>query len=105
MLDKAKVRKIALDYSQEVAKVLSPDKIVLFGSHLNGNPNIESDIDIAIFVSGLDDNAWYEARIALQNILWNKVFLDVEPHLLDEANDRSGFAEHVMKTGEIIYQS
>ena len=53
----------------------------------------------------LDDNAWYEARIALQNILWNRAFLDIEPHLLDEAHDRSGFAKHVIKTGEVIYSS
>ncbi|MCL2079753.1 MAG: nucleotidyltransferase domain-containing protein [Oscillospiraceae bacterium] len=104
-MDKTKVRKIAYDYSMEVAKVLKPEKIMLFGSHVDGNPHIESDIDIAVFVSGLDDNAWYEARIALQNILWNRAFLDIEPHLLDEAHDRSRFAEHVIKTGEVIYPS
>ena len=104
-MDKTKVRKIAYDYSVEVVKVLKPDKIILFGSHVDGNPHDESDIDIAVFVRGLDDNAWYEARIALQDILWNRAFLDIEPHLLDEAHDRSGFAEHVIKTGEVIYSS
>ena len=105
MLDKAKARKIAYDYSMEVAKVLNLEKAILFGSYANGNPHNESDIDIAIFVRGLDDNAWYEARITLQNILWNRAFLGVEPHLLDETYDKSGFAEHVIRTGEVIYQS
>ena len=105
MLDKAKVREIAANYSREVAKALNPDKIILFGSHVNGAAHSESDIDIAVFVSGLDDDAWYEARIILQNLLWNRAYLDIEPHLLDENNDRSGFAEHVIKTGEIIFQS
>ena len=104
-MDKTNVRKITYDYSLEVAKVLKPEKIILFGSHVVGNPHDESDIDIAVFVRGLDDNDWYEARIALQNILWNRTFLSIEPHLIDEAHDRSGFAEHVIKTGEIIYSS
>ena len=105
MLDKAKARKIALDYTMEVAKVLNPDKVILFGSYVNGNPHSESDIDIAVFVRGLNDKAWYEARISLQNILWNRDFLGIEPHLLDETHDPSGFVEHVIKTGEVIYQS
>jgi predicted nucleotidyltransferase len=105
MLDKEKVRKIARDYSLEVAKILNPDKIILFGSYVNGTPHSESDIDIAVFVRGLDDAAWYDARISLQNILWNRAFLSIEPHLLEEAHDRSGFAAHILNTGEVIYES
>ena len=105
MQDKEKVRKIASDYSLEVTKILNPDKIILFGSYVNGIPYDESDIDIAVFVSGLDDDEWYDARISLQNILWNRAFFGIEPHLLEEANDRSGFAAHVLKTGEVIYSA
>ena len=105
MLDKEKAKKIAHDYSLEVIKVLNPDKIVLFGSYVNGTPHDESDIDIAVFVSGLDDASWYEARITLQTLLWNKAFLGIEPHLMEEGNDKSGFATHIINTGEVIYQS
>jgi predicted nucleotidyltransferase len=103
MLDKEKAREIAYNYSLEVAKAISPDKVVLFGSYANGTPHSDSDIDVAVFVSGLDDDAWYDTRILLQDLRWNRVFLDIEPHLLEEANDRSGFAAHVLKTGEVIY--
>ncbi|MCL2056343.1 MAG: nucleotidyltransferase domain-containing protein [Oscillospiraceae bacterium] len=103
MLDKANVRKIAYDYSVEVTKALKPDKIVLFGSYVNGDPHNDSDIDIAVFVHGLDDTAWYDARIALQKILWHRDFRSIEPHLLDITRDRSGFAAHIDKTGETIY--
>ena len=105
MLDKAEAKKIATNYSEKVAKALNPDKIILFGSYVNGTPHNESDIDVAVFVHDLDDAAWYKARITLQDILWDRNFLDIEPHLLDETNDRSGFAQHVLKTGEVIYQS
>jgi len=104
MLDKAKVREIATEYSKEANKLLNLDKVILFGSYVNGNPHEESDIDVAVLVRDLDDKAWYETRILLQKIRRNKIFLDIEPHLLDETCDRSGFVEHIMKTGEYIYQ-
>ena len=105
MLDKTKAREIATAYSREVADVLNPDKIVLFGSFVDGNPNSESDIDVAVFISGLNDDDWYNARIQLQDLRWNKTYLDIEPHLLDENYDKSGFVKHVLETGELIYQS
>ena len=105
MLDKAKVREIATEYTKEVKKFLNPDKVILFGSYVSGNPHDESDIDVAVLVRGLADETWYGTRIMLQRIRRNKIFLDIEPHLLDETHDPSGFVEHVIKTGEIIYQS
>ena len=105
MLDKEKAREIAHNYSMEVAKSIKPDKVILFGSYVNGTPHTESDIDIAVFVSGLDDDEWYETRIILQNLRWNRTYMDIEPHLLEEANDKSGFAAHILNTGEVIYQS
>ena len=103
MLDKTEARKIAVDYSKEVTKSINPDKIILFGSYISGTPHNESDIDVAVFVSNIDDDTWYKTRILLQDLRWNKTFLDIEPHLLEEANDKSGFAKHVIDTGEVLY--
>ncbi|MCL2048348.1 MAG: nucleotidyltransferase domain-containing protein [Defluviitaleaceae bacterium] len=105
MLDKTKAREIAVDYSKEVQRLINPDKIVFFGSYVNGSPHKDSDIDIAVIVQGLDDEQWYDTRILLQKIRRNKVFLSIEPHLLEESNDLSGFVQHVMNTGEVIFQS
>ena len=105
MLDKAKAREIAFNYSREVQQLINPMKIVFFGSYVNGEPHRDSDIDIAVLVQDLDDEAWYNTRILLQKIRRNKAFLDVEPHLLDENNDISGFVSHIIKTGEIIFQA
>jgi predicted nucleotidyltransferase len=101
-LDKKKAREIAVQYSNEVKEVLNPDKIVFFGSSINGTPHNESDIDIAIFMNDLSDETWYNVRILLQRLCRNKVFMDIEPHLLNETNDASGFAQHVLKTGEVL---
>ena len=103
MLGKDKVREIASNYSNEVKKILTPEKVILFGSYVNGTPHQESDIDIAVLVRDLDSKTWYNTRILLHRIIRNSDFLDIEPHLLDETNDPSGFVEHVLKTGEVIY--
>jgi len=103
MLDKATVREIALRYSEEVKKVLSPDAIILFGSYASGDPHEWSDIDIAVVINGFDGD-WLETESMLCSLSW-KISLGIEPHLLDKNCDRSGFLEHVIETGEVIYSA
>jgi len=103
MLDKTTVREIALRYSEEVTKVLNPEKIILFGSYVNGTPWEYSDIDIAVVMNDYQGN-WLETAAMLFR-LREPVSIDIEPHLLDESCDRSGFLELVKKTGEVIYEA
>jgi predicted nucleotidyltransferase len=103
MLDKAAVREIALKYAEEVKKVLSPKKIILFGSYVSGTPRKYSDIDIAVVMNNYQGN-WLDTATMLCR-LKRQVSIDIEPHLLDESCDRSGFLEAVKKNGEVIYES
>ena len=103
MLDKTTVREIAYRYAEEVRAVLAPDAVVLFGSYVNGSPHEWSDIDIAVIINGFQGN-WLETASMLCG-LTRRVSIDIEPHLLDEMCDRSGFVEHVIKTGEVIYST
>ena len=105
MLAKERVREIAQKYSEEVKRILNPVSVILFGSYVNGNPHEWSDIDIAVLVNDVTDENWYSARILLQKIRRNLDFVDIEPHLLNPDYDPSGFVEHVIKTGEVIYES
>ena len=103
MLDKTEVKEIAEKYSDEVRKVLNPAAIVLFGSYVNGNPHEWSDIDIAVVINNFQGD-WLETASMLCGLTRN-VSIDIEPHLLDETCDRSGFVQHVYKTGQIIYKA
>ena len=105
MLDKTTVREIAHKYSDEVKKVLKPSSVILFGSYVNGNPHEWSDIDIAVLVNNVDDENWYDTCVLLQKLRRYGDFTDIEPHLLNPDYDPSGFVEHVIKTGEVIYKS
>ena len=103
MLDKTTVREIAFKYAEEVKKVLNPEKIILFGSYVNGTPWEHSDIDIAIVMNGYKGKKL--ATTTMLYALREPVSFDIEPHLLDETRDRSGFLEHVKETGEVIYEA
>ena len=103
MLDKTMVREIAEKYAEEVKKVLAPTSIVLFGSYVNGNPHEWSDIDIAVIMKDYQGD-WLKTYSMLFS-LKRRINLDIEPHLLDETCDKSGFVEHVLKTGEFIYKA
>ena len=103
MLDKEKVREIVDKYTEKVKSALKPTSVILFGSYANGIPHEESDIDIAVLIDGFKGD-WYDTEVLLYK-LRRGISFDIEPHLLDETQDTSGFAEHVIKTGEVIYQS
>jgi len=103
MLDKRTAREIATRYADEVQKILSPTAVILFGSYASGTPNEFSDIDIAVIVSDYGGN-WLETVTKLCSLTRN-VSIDIEPHLLDETSDPSGFLAHIKKTGEIIFEA
>ena len=103
MLDKATVISTARRYADEVKKQYEPLAIVLFGSYVNGTPHEESDIDIAVVFNGFEGD-WLKEAANLWRISSN-ISYDIEPHLLDTTDDKSGFTEYVLRTGSIIYRA
>ena len=102
MLDKTTVREIAMQYTNRVRQIYEPKQVILFGSYINGNPHEYSDIDIAVVFDNYDGD-WLKAWTELFQ-LRRGISYDIEPHMMDGTGDRSGFLEHIMKTGEIIYE-
>ena len=103
MLDKTTVIGVVKRYADLVKKELSPASIILFGSHANGTPHEDSDIDVAVIFNGFSGD-WLKTSARLWR-LTREVSFDIEPILLDATEDKSGFVKHVIKTGQIIYQS
>jgi len=100
MLDKGAVVNTVEQYAETVRKEMSPAAIVLFGSYMNGNPHEDSDIDVGVVFDGFTGD-WLKTAARLWK-LCRGISLDIEPHLLDRQNDKSGFVAHVLKTGQII---
>ena len=103
MLDKGTVIDTVERYVEAVKKEFSPTAIILFGSHVNGNPHEDSDIDVGVVFDGFTGD-WLEASAKLWR-LRHDISFDIEPHLLDTTQDSSGFVKHVFKTGQIIYKA
>jgi len=102
MLDKRKVINTVEQYANAVKKEFSPFAVVLFGSYAKGNANKDSDIDVGVIFNGFDGD-WLKASSRLWNLAYD-ISWDIEPHLLDTTQDKSGFVRHVFKTGQVIYQ-
>ena len=101
MLDKTAVREIAQKYTNRVREEYAPKQIILFGSHVNGTPNEYSDIDIAVIFEKTGDeflDTWTHLVKLCRGISF-----DIEPHMLDETCNKSGFLDHIRKTGEVLY--
>ena len=102
-MDKRKVREIAMKYTNRVRQVYQPKQVIVFGSYINGSPHADSDIDIAVIFDNVQGD-WLETWGQLIG-LREGISYDIETHMLDETCNRSGFLDHIRKTGEIIYES
>ena len=100
MLDKKAAISAVNRYADVVKKEYSPFAVVFFGSYINGEPHEDSDIDIGVVFDGFNGD-WLETSSRLWR-LRREISLDIEPHLLDKQNDRSGFTAYVLKTGNIV---
>jgi len=92
-------------------KVLSGLGVVrdayLFGSHVEGTPDEWSDIDVAIFMEGVED--WdIHQRAEAMALVMEKVGSDVEAHLFPASSlddpPRGGFAEYILRHGIRIFE-
>jgi predicted nucleotidyltransferase len=93
----------AKTYAQLVAKEIKPCQIVLFGSFAKGNWHEWSDIDIAIIVKKVGSDMFdvYGHLMHLTRNIDNRI----EPVLLEQGNDRSGFLSTVLQTGIMLYNN
>jgi len=102
-MDKNSVRKFAGKYAEEILKKYNPYAVVLFGSYANGEPHEYSDIDIAVIFNGFNGD-W----LSVSKDFWRateNISKLIEPVLLDTQEDKSGFTDFILKTGEIIYKA
>ncbi|MDR2525976.1 MAG: nucleotidyltransferase domain-containing protein [Oscillospiraceae bacterium] len=103
MLDKGTVINTVERYANAVKQEFSPFAVVLFGSYAKGGANDDSDIDVGVIFKGFHGD-WMKTSSRLWNLAYD-ISWDIEPHLLDTTQDKSGFVKHVFKTGQVIYQA
>jgi predicted nucleotidyltransferase len=102
-MDKAEAIRCVKQYSNVLKKYFDVKKVVLYGSYANNTARLDSDIDVAVIFNRIEDDfLMTEAKLYR---LRRDIDARIEPVLLEESNDISGFMEEILKTGEIIYTS
>ena len=102
-MDKASAVKTVKQYADVVRQNFKVKKIILYGSYSKDSAGKDSDIDVAVVLSHIDEDFLIsEAKLFR---LRREVDPRIEPVLLEESNDKSGFLEEILKTGEIVYSA
>ena len=100
-MDKATVIEHVRKYAELVRRHFDVQSIVLFGSYVRGTAHEYSDIDVAVVLESLPGD-WLDSASKLHK-LTRDIDINIEPIIILPSEDRSGFLQHVLKTGEIIY--
>lgn len=97
---KREVIKIVSQYKALVSSHFDVDKVILFGSYSRGTQSNDSDIDVAIVVNTISNDFFTYAPL-----LWKlRLQIDkrIEPVLLINGEDESGFLQEILQTGTVI---
>ena len=98
-----KIIKIAQLYAQKVRDYMPVDMVILYGSHAKGTAQKSSDIDIAVVVDKFKGD-YLQVSADLFGLV-RDVNIRIEPVLLCNSMDKSGFLESVVKHGKIVYKA
>ncbi len=94
---------------ERIVSVLKPEKIILFGSYADGNPNHDSDVDLLVIMNTRKKHS--ERYLAVSRLLRPRLFpVDIivkNPKEIEEAmrggKDNSFFIREIIKTGKVLY--
>ena len=101
LLDKTTALEHAKMYANLVGEQLHPMKIVLYGSYAKGNWTKNSDIDIAVIVKEIDGDFLLISKQL--NRFTRNIDSRIEPILIQNGEDRSGFLSTILETGITLY--
>lgn len=88
-------------YSDRVVDFMQPKMVILYGSYAKGTAHEGSDIDIAVICDSIGDDFLKKSQQLFK--LRRDIDSRIEPILLEQGNDKSGFCEEILKTGKVIY--
>jgi len=96
-------------FSDLIERKLDPIKIVLFGSHAKGTPNLYSDLDILVITNKSNVPRFKrgrEIRLDLQRIA--DIDIDILVYTQQEIEEwkdvEFSFLNSILKTGKVIYE-
>ncbi|TAN12760.1 MAG: nucleotidyltransferase domain-containing protein [Chitinophagaceae bacterium] len=97
MVEKS-VLKVANQFIKQIPKDMGLQSAYLFGSHAKGMADQDSDIDIALIMSKMDN--FFSVQMRLMRLRRN-IDLRIEPHPIEEKDftEQNPFASQIKKSG------
>ena len=87
-------------YIKIIKRDVNIEKVILYGSYAKGNYDENSDIDLALILSGYIENDFINmGTFLLDKTFVLKVDLQPLPFSVDEYNDPKGIMEEIINTG------
>ena len=102
-MDKAKARKLVEQYAKAVIANMVVNKIILYGSYARGDYRKDSDIDVAVIVPRSSLSKDILKDMAKLYKLTVGVSTDIEPVLIVDEEDPSGFLDSISEYGVVVY--
>lgn len=102
-MDKTTVKKLVEDYAKLVVNNMVVKKIILYGSYARGDYRKDSDIDVAVVVSKNNVSKDILDDMAKLFKLRRSISTNIEPVLLIDEEDPSGFLDSISEYGEVVY--
>ena len=102
-MGKEEVRRLVEEYARVVVSNMVVNKVVLYGSYARGDFRKDSDIDVAVVVPKNSISKDILEDMAKLFKLRRNISTDIEPVLLIDEEDASGFLESILEYGEIVY--
>ena len=100
-----KIKNILEEYVKGLLEIVGKDlnKVILYGSYARGDFRKDSDIDVAVVVprSSISDDILKDMAKLFK--LRRSISNDIEPILLIDEDDPSGFLESISQYGEVVY--
>jgi len=99
-MDKEQAIELGKKYKVLVNEYFDVKDAILYGSYSNGTQKEDSDIDIAIVVGDISGN--YFDSVPLLWKIKRQVSNYIEPILICENKDKSGFLKEIRKEGIVL---
>ena len=98
-------KKILDKIIEAILKVIIPDKIILFGSQARGDARPDSDYDILIIKSGIENGFNIESSIYINlNIEAGVDLIVATPEIIEQYKDTVGcIIKPALKEGIVVY--
>jgi predicted nucleotidyltransferase len=93
---------------EQITRLVSPERIILFGSYARGEATASSDLDLFIIQDGRASNR--EVRRQIESLLWGRRFgMDLIVRKSEEvarnvADGNPFYTRHLFGEGKVLYE-